>query len=429
MITLDISIERNGKMIPVGTITGNDVADACFQYNPEYRQSYDVTALSISLPLQDAPFSPVRTARFFDGLLPEGFTRRSVAQWMHVDESNYLSILHGLGRECLGAIRVTEKGETQEASYEQISSEHIRELASEGTTKSTDLVVKSHLSLTGASGKVGLYYDTETGRWYLPHGTAASTHIVKQSHIRLDGIVTNEQLSLLTAAQCGISIPHSFIINTGKGAENEVLFATRRYDRLLLKDAPRISGLPQPLRLHQEDFAQAMGIPASDKYEREGDAHMRGMFDILRKHSANPIEDQLKLWDLIVFNFLIGNTDAHIKNFSLLYGPDLKSIRLAPAYDIVSTVVYEQSTRDMAFSIAGICSTDEINEEVFRNAAKNIGLGERIAMKHFTEMCGRFVAALSRSADMLTQEGYENAQDMKKRILANGGIRNITSSL
>lgn len=426
MTELDISIERSGIMTPVGSIMGNDASDAYFQYNSEYRRSPDAVALSISLPLQEEPFSPVQTARFFDGLLPEGFTRRSVAQWMHVNEDNYLSILHGLGRECLGAIRVTEKGETLDASYEQISSEHIRELAAEGTSKSTDLVVKSHLSLTGASGKVGLYYDTVQDRWYLPHGTAASTHIVKQSHVRLDGIVTNEHLSLLTAAQCGITIPHSFIVNTGKGAENEVLFATERYDRFVSKDAPRISGLPRPLRLHQEDFAQALGIPASEKYEQESGSHMRSMFDILRKYSANPIEDQLKLWDLIIFNFLIGNTDAHIKNFSLLYKPDLKTIRLAPAYDIVSTVVYEQSTRDMAFSIAGVCAIDEINEDTFRKAAKNVGLGERIAMSRFAEMCGRFVPALFRCAEKLSEEGYDNASEMKNRILDNGGIRNIS---
>ena len=256
-----------------------------------------------------------------------------------------------------------------------------------------------------------------------------STARLVAGHQGLDGIVTNEQLSLLTAKQCGISIPHSFIINTGKGAENEVLFATGRYDRLILKDAPEISGLPRPLRLHQEDFAQAMGIPASEKYEREADTHMRGMFDILRKYSANPIEDQLKLWDLIVFNFLLGNTDAHIKNFSLLYGPDLKSVRMAPAYDLVSTVVYEQSTRDMAFSIAGVYAIDEINAEVFRKAAKNVGLGERIAMKRFSDMCGRFSAALTASSNRLTEEGYENAPEMKRRILANGGIRNIANSL
>ena len=71
---------------------------------------------------------------------------------------------------------------------------------------------RSHLSLTGASGKVGLYYDAAGKQWYLPKGTAPSTHIVKQSHIRLSGIVANEQLSLRTAYYCGIEIPDSFII-------------------------------------------------------------------------------------------------------------------------------------------------------------------------------------------------------------------------
>lgn len=425
MIELDVCVERNGMMVPVGTIAGKDVSDAVFQYTDAYRQSYDAVSLSISLPLQENPFTPAHTACFFDGLLPEGFTRRSVAQWMHVDEGNYLSILHGLGRECLGAIRVTERGDSQEASYEKVSFEHMRELAAEGTSKSTDLVIKSHLSLTGASGKVGLYYVADRNEWYLPHGTAASTHIVKQSHVRLDGIVTNEQLCLLTAARCGISIPSSFIVNTGKGGENEILFATERYDRQIPKNGKSVSGLPCPVRLHQEDFAQAMGVPASEKYEHQTGFHMRNMFDILRKHSANPIEDQLKLWDIIVFNFLIGNTDAHIKNFSLLYGPDLKSIRLAPAYDIVSTVVYEQSTRDMAFSIGGTWSLDEIDEEAFRRAAKDVNLGERIAMKRFKDMCERFSFSLVSSAETLAEEGYTNVFNIKDRIMEYGGIGKV----
>lgn len=268
MKTLTVSIERNGAMVPVGTISGTGVSDAQFRYTAEYLRDPDATALSISLPLRDDPYSASQTASFFEGLLPEGFTRRSVAQWMHVDEGDYLSILHGLGRECLGAICVTEKDETVEASYERITEQQVRELAAEGATKSVELVTKSHLSLTGASGKVGLYYAADEGAWYLPWGTAPSTHIVKQSHVRLDAIVTNEQLSLMTAQRCGISIPHSFIINTGGGEEHEVLFATARFDREFPSKPRTVSGLPCPSRLHQEDFAQAMGIPASAKYKK-----------------------------------------------------------------------------------------------------------------------------------------------------------------
>lgn len=428
MINLTISIERKGTMIPVGTIIGSNDADAVFQYNKLYLNSNDSVPISISLPLQEAPFTTNQTSLFFEGLLPEGFTRRSVAQWLHVEEDNYISILHALGRECLGAIQVTQENELLDSSYELISQEHISKLAKEGTSKSTDLVIKSHLSLTGASGKVGLYYDDINDFWYLPFGTAASTHIVKQSHIRLDGIVTNEQLSMMTASSCGISIPESFIINTGNGSENAILFATRRYDRVFAEEPQIINGLPCPLRLHQEDFAQAMGIPAAQKYEKTGDGHMRKMFDLLRKYSSNPIEDQQKLWDMIVFNYLIGNTDAHIKNFSLLYGSDLKSIRLTPAYDIISTVVYEQSTRNMAFSIGDIHSIDDITTDSFRQAAKEIGLGENLAMKRFYDIYERFTPAITSNAEKLAAAGFKNAIEIKDRIMQKGGINKILSS-
>lgn len=422
MKTLIVSLERNGALVPVGSIRGNNTSDSQFRYSEEYLHDPEAAALSISLPLQEQPFSPYQTRGFFEGLLPEGFTRRSVAQWMHVDENDYLSILHGLGRECLGAICITVEGEEAESSYEKITEQQIQELAAEGASKSTELVMKSHLSLTGATGKAGLYYAADADAWYLPWGTAPSTHIVKQSHVRLDSLVTNEQLSLKTAARCGITVPKSFIINTGSGEEHEVLFATERFDRIFSDHAKTISGLPSPLRLHQEDFAQAMGIHSFAKYEHEPDSYMKGMFDILRKYSSDPIADQIKLWDVIVFDYLIGNTDAHVKNFSLLYGPDLKSIRLAPVYDIVSTTVYEQSTRDMAFRIGGTHSIDEITADSFRAAAKEVGLGERMAMRRFELMCKQFRTALRQSTEELVSAGYSKAAEIEERILQSGGI-------
>ena len=422
MVSYKVKIEREGLMVSVGTIAGENSQTARFCYDEEYIKSCKVP-ISLSLPLQSAPFSAVQTKNYFEGLLPEGFTRRSVAGYMHVDESDYLTILHGLGRECLGAVSITEEAEETEASYERISEKQVKELAAEGVEKSSEFVIKAHLSLTGASGKVGLYYDMPGNRWYLPRGTAPSTHIVKQSHIRLGAIVTNEQLSMLTAARCGISIPRSFIINTGEGNENEVLFATQRYDRVFSRRPDMISGLPRPDRLHQEDFAQAMGIPSAEKYENGQKGYMEMMFEILRKHSADPIKDQLKLWDLIIFHYLIGNTDAHIKNFSILHDSNLRTMRLAPAYDIVSTVVYEQCTRDMAFSIGDALSVDDISGEAFRVAARRVGIGEKIAMTHFEEMVRRFKEALLQSAYELTVKGYTKAPEIEGRILQYGGIK------
>ncbi len=424
MRKLYVNIEICGKTTFAGIIEGNDSSDAVFSYADEYLENPEARPISISLPLQEEAFSPVATRNYFEGLLPEGFLKMTVAQRMRTDESDYLSILSGLGRECLGAITIYDEKDTDVTpSYEHLSMDQIREIAREGATWSVQLVTKAHLSLAGASGKVGLYYDDDNMCWYLPMGNAPSTHIVKQSHVRLDSIVTNEQLALNTAGLLGIPVPESNIINTGNGGEDEVLFATKRYDRVISKDNQHsINGLKVPSRLHQEDFAQAMGIASINKYENAGGHHMRDMFAIIRKYSGNPIEDQLKLWDIIVFDYLIGNTDNHIKNISLLYGENLKTIRIAPAYDIISTAVYESSTRDMAFNIGGEINLDRITRDSFKAAAKECGLGEKIAMSRFDRLSSGFEKALDEAADRLTAQGFGKAMYLRDKIKAHKGM-------
>ncbi len=422
MSKLYVRIEKNGILTLVGTIEGPGPSNARFRYDRSYLNSEDAVPVSISLPLKEKAFSAAATAAFFEGLLPEGFTRRTVAQWMHVDEGDYLPILHGLGRECLGALCITEDGDSMDASYEPVDEDRVRELAAEGATRSAELVTNAHLSLTGASGKAGLYLAPDGKQWYVPLGLAPSTHIVKQSHVRFDNIVLNEQLAQMTAEKCGIKVPKSFIINTGNGGEGEVLLATERYDRVMDPEAGMISGLPRPYRLHQEDFAQIMGIPAYSKYEQGNDSFLARMFDVLRAYSSDPVSDQVRLWDTIIFDYLVGNTDAHLKNFSLLYTPDLKSMRLSPAYDIVSTAVYEQSTRELAIHIGGACSLDEVTRSSFKKAAADAGLGGRMALRRLDAMKKKFTDALHRSAEELYAAGFENALDMEKRILEHGGI-------
>ena len=149
------------------------------------------------------------------------------------------------------------------------------------------------------------------------------------------------------------------------------------------------------------------------------------MFGLLRRCSANPIEDQIKLWNLIIFDYLIGNTDNHIKNYSLLYGTDLRTIRLAPAYDMISTTVYEETTRSMAFQIGGEQLVDRITEASFKAAAEEAGIGRRMAMKNYEKLCGRFEKALAGAADRLAQEGFGRAKEIQEKILQTGGINKI----
>ncbi len=424
---LQISIEINGKEVPVGAIVGNSVADAQFGYRRDYISNSENIPVSASLPFQEELFTAERTRNYFEGLLPEGYTRKTVASWLHADERDYLKILSALGKECLGALKVTNTDEPEEipCTYEKLSLEQVHALAQEGATKSAELVTKAHLSLTGASGKVGLYYHAPEKQWYLPIGSAPSTHIVKQSHVRLNAIVQNEQLSILTAKKLGIEVPDTFIINTGSYTDADVLFATARYDRIW-SNHPIMNGeFPMPRRLHQEDFGQALGIASSDKYEPLGGQYLKAMFELLRGYSSNPVQDQLKLWDLVVFNYLLGNTDAHVKNYSLVHGENPKTVRLAPSYDLISTTAYKTSTRDMSFRIGGRISIDEINRVSFADAAKEIGIGQRMALQRFDALADKFEQALRQSAAELSEAGYESTESIMEKILETGGIHNL----
>ena len=416
MRCLLVYLECMGKQRLVGTITGTSRQDAVFQYEQAYLP--DGVPVSISLPLQKEPFSAEKTRCFFEGLLPEGFTRRSVANWLHADEEDYLTLLASLGKECLGALRVIDENDTEDimAHYRRLTNEDVIDLASEGVSKASELVVCSHLSLTGASGKVGLYYNEPENAWYQPIGMAPSTHIVKQSHVRLNGIVHNEQLMLQTAANMGIPTSTSFIIRAGGTKDAEILLATKRYDRKLMPQAKMIDDISCPRRLHQENFAQALGISSSDKYETKGDSYLAKCFDLLRTYSANPIEDQKTLLDLLIYDVLIGNTDNHIKNLSLLYSDDLQSIRLAPAYDLVSTIIYKESSMEMSIAIGGELDWRKIKKPQFVKAAQGIGLSERFVAQEYDRLQESLQPSLNLAAKELSEQGFSGIKKIKKQL-------------
>ncbi len=421
-INLSVYIEINGKKHLVGKISGDSSEDAVFSYDETYIKS-DNAPISVSLPIQKECFSPEKTQVYFSGLLPEGFIKREVARQLKLQQDDYLSIISVLGRECIGAIQILEEGSSLEpASYEELSIDQIKRLAKEGATHAAGILTKTHISLTGASGKVGLYYDDISKKWFLPHGEAPSTHIIKQSHVRLDNIVINEQLVMLTAKKLGIKTAASDVIKPEENNDNTLLFSTKRYDRTMDKSLLKIGDHIRPYRLHQEDFSQMMGISSDDKYEKENMGYLKNIFDIIRQNSYSPIEDQNELWDRIIFNYLIGNTDAHIKNFSIIYDKNLCRKKLAPAYDMISTVVYDESTRDMSFFIGGEKSLDRINSACLERAASEVGIGKKLAIQRYDRLRKEIKTALQESKNDLIRAGYNTAEQVYDRIMERGMI-------
>lgn len=420
---LIVSLEISGCRYEVGSITGSNYRDAIFAYSEEYLNTQGVKPISISLPLQTEPFSAERTKNYFEGLLPEGFSRRAVANWARTDENDYLSILKALGRECIGAVQVTEENESYETlSYKKLEMDEVRALAAEGATKSSEILMETHLSLAGASGKVGLYYSD--GQWYLPEGLAVSTHIVKQSHVRLNHIVQNELFCITTAKYLGLDVINSFVVDTGTGRDSEILYATERYDRRISgRKSPE--GLLIPDRLHQEDFGMALGIPSSQKYERTDSGYMAKMFEVLVGNVTNPLADQFKLWDLMVFNYLIGNTDCHVKNYSLLYSGNMREINLAPGYDIVCTRAYP-GPEDMSFFIGGEISIGKIKRCNFERAATATAMNSKMAMRHFDDLAGHYEDALEKAYSDMRSLGFEEIDPIKTAMLEKGGYGTLS---
>ena len=395
-----VYIEINGKMIFVGQLESSDGNNARFIYDADYLELDFAKAISISLPLQEAPFTVQQTRNFFEALLPEGFTRQTLASNLRKDENDYLGLLSVVGKECIGAILICEESYDNSSNYELISDEEIKALANEGATKSAKILSQTHLSLAGATGKVGLYLDEKTGKWFLPKGLALSTHIIKQSHVRYSDIVINEALCISLAKKCGIDVPDSFIIDTGGKNDANILFATKRFDRYLE------NGIVH--RLHQEDFGQALSISPGNKYELEGLNYMRQMFKAVREFCINPIEDQIKLFKMIVFNVVIGNTDAHVKNYSLVYDKELGGRSLSPAYDLLCTS-YHNTTRTMSFNINGKYDVTTITYNDLINAAGAVGVGHKIASKAIDDVCYNFENNLKETCKELIDQGFEKA--------------------
>ena len=194
------------------------------------------------------------------------------------------------------------------------------------------------LSLAGVQDKiaVGIKNDKIT----IIEGTSPTTHILKPLIEDVKDSVHNEFFCMNLAKMMGITTPNTEI----KWLKGTPYFLIERYDRTV-DDNNKI------IRQHQEDFCQASNTPPEIKYEREGGPNIKSCQEIILNSCANPAADQLKFLERVIFNFLIGNADAHGKNFSLLYRN--RKPELSPTYDLLCTEIYKNLSSKMAMKIGG----------------------------------------------------------------------------
>ena len=350
----------------VGVLT-QDMGQLSFRYLPQWLESKNAIPLSQSLPLIAEPFADKLTKPFFAGLLPEGDKRLTVAKILKVSNKNDFAILDGIGGECAGALILLEPGQTPPS--EEYSSKSIEWLDEdqlfgvlETLSKKPLLAGESglRLSLAGAQEKLpvvvrevqrkevlskdGPASPFEIG---LPKDNVPSSYILKPEISGVEGSVYNEAFCLSLAKKLKFITANAKIGSTN----NKTYLLVERYDRFLDHSG-------QLKRLHQEDFCQALGIPPELKYQNEGGPSIGDGFALIRKVTSPSASNLLRLLDYIIFNCLVGNNDAHAKNFSLLYGKN--GPQLAPLYDVLSTAVYPDLTDKMAMKIGSKYRFDEV---------------------------------------------------------------------
>ena len=216
-------------------------------------------------------------------------------------------------------------------------------------------------SLAGAQPKTALLFDGQ--RWGVPSGPTLTTHILKPPINGLDGHAENEHLCLALARALGLPAARSEV----RRFEDEVAIIVERYDRIRLAGSIR--------RLHQEDMCQVLGLPPTKKYQNEGGPGCAELCEAIWTHSGEPGDDAWTFARAIMLNWIIGGTDAHAKNFSMLIGPQGRG-RLAPLYDMASTLPYgfDPMRLKMATKIGGKYLLEEVRSRHWAKFATEVRL-------------------------------------------------------
>lgn len=374
-----------------------------FTYEPSWVDAGGAP-LSLGLPLQRESFDDEECRPFFSGLLPEGEFLKAIARAFQLSADNAFSVLAEIGGECAGAISLTSPGvappfaSTVPPSWldEAELGNLIAELPSRPLLIGLDDEDEGvRLSLAGARDKLPvLARDSELG---ITRGHPPSTHILKTPIADVDGMVANEAFCMALAAEMGLTAARAVPIRV---AEHEALLATR-YDRVRNGDDVH--------RIHQEDLCQALSCMPAQKYEAEGGPGIKPCATLLRSRSTVPAVDLLAFLDALLFNLLIGNADAHSKNYSLLLEGN-GSPRLAPLYDLLSTRVYgRRFGRKMAMKYGGEYRFDRIRGRHLDRLAGDLEASPGLVRQR-AQALARGVGPVCQAARERLPQGWQDAE-------------------
>jgi serine/threonine-protein kinase HipA len=381
-----------------------------FDYAPQWLQSGQAFAISPLLPLQSPPAQTAEmhstiVRLFFENLMPEGRALEEAAAASQVAKSNLVGLMLAIGRETAGALRLGP--DHADAAPRPLSpkelSARIRARPHEPFSVWDGRV---RLSIAGYQDKLAVFKDTQ-GHWHLPGDPAmASTVILKPEPPPggFAGLVSNEFFCMRLARHVGLQVAPVRLVHVP-----EPVLEIERFDR-------RVS-TQGVTRLHVIDGCQALGLAPALKYERtygnsaevkniRDGASLPALFRFL-DNSRQPAAQRLQLLRWVIFQVLIGNTDAHAKNISL--SCDQHGLALTPSYDLVSTLAFGGARLDENFAMAiGDAFTEqELTPFEWANFAHVCGLKPRLVSNEIKKMVARMPAALAVARAEVLNDGAD----------------------
>ena len=365
-----------------------------FTYQQTWLESERFIPLSVTMGPQREPFPDEIARPFFENLLPEGEIRAAIAKLKQLSERNTFGLLGEIGGDCAGAISLWHHGEKprKEEGYAELGEAHLAEVLA-GMAKRPLIAIDNdlRLSLAGAQNKLPVHYDGK--QLSLPRGSSPSSHILKPGAGGFEHMPANENFCMHLAGALELPVPASIVLR-----KSEALYLIERYDRVSVPNGTLT-------RIHQIDFCQALNFPSHKKYEHEGGPSLASCFDVISRFSTRPARDRLNLISWVIFNYLIGNADAHAKNLSLLITRD--GVTLAPFYDLVSTAIYRDLTDKFALRIGGENRPGWTQKRHWEQFAEISGANPRVVWFRIAALSKTIVDVANETAKKLALDSKE----------------------
>ncbi len=322
-----------------GQLTQAPGGALAFSYDGTYVTRRSPTPLSLSMPLSGSRHTNRVVSAWLEGLLPDNLgVREEWGRRFEVSPRNPFALLRHVGRDAAGAVQVLPvdvdppDAAHRTGNVRRLSQREVNDLLVRLTIHDAGWEVgegSGRWSLAGAQSKVALHR-LDDGAWGVPEDSTPTTHVLKptRAETRFADLHVNEFVCLRAASLLGLRSAHVELADFG-GAKTLV---STRYDR------GRGSGGAW-LRLHQEDLLQALSYPPSKKYQSDGGPGVKQIAALLAT-LALPDRDAVRsaFFDAVAFNVLVGGTDAHAKNYSVLLRGS--RVALAPLYDVASYAPY-----------------------------------------------------------------------------------------